>query len=66
MKNGFARGSGGELASVSYGLFGTMMVPLGLLRRAVKPIKRERTQGPNEYCDCWSGKKFKHCHGRFN
>ncbi len=28
------------------------------------PVRVERTPGRNEPCDCGSGKKFKHCHGR--
>jgi preprotein translocase subunit SecA len=26
--------------------------------------RRTRKIGPNEFCPCGSGKKFKHCHGR--
>ena len=29
-----------------------------------KPIVKSKTQGRNEPCNCGSGKKFKHCHGK--
>ncbi len=28
------------------------------------PATKKKTQGRNEPCDCKSGKKFKHCHGK--
>ena len=34
---------------------------------AGEPVVREtRKVGRNEPCPCGSGKKFKHCHGRFD
>jgi preprotein translocase subunit SecA len=34
--------------------------------RAVKPIRVQQKVGRNEPCPCGSGKKFKHCCGRYN
>jgi preprotein translocase subunit SecA len=29
-----------------------------------QPLVREEVPGRNEPCSCWSGKKYKKCHGR--
>jgi len=43
------------------GICGLMLVHTRMFRP--RTIKAEPKIGRNDDCPCWSGKKYKHCHG---